>query len=29
MPTKIYVLVAHTNDDRVIGLGYSEDLKMV
>lgn len=29
MTTKIYVLVTHTNDDRIIDLGYAKDLKMV
>ena len=28
-PTKIYVLVAHAKDGRIVDLGFSEDIKLV
>lgn len=28
-PTRIYVLVAHAKDGRIIDLGFSEDIKVV
>jgi hypothetical protein len=28
-PTKIYVLVAHAKDGRIIDLGFAEDIKLV
>lgn len=28
-PTRIYVLVAHAKDGRIIDLGFSEDIKLV
>lgn len=28
-PTKIYVLVAHSKDGRIVDLGFSEDIKLV